>query len=79
MDTLLEYLYADVMKRCWTGSPQQEEALEAWNRAEGKTWEEIYNAAQLLAEWQSFTAFLAAFHLGVTLENTLWQQLTPLF
>lgn len=79
MDTLLEYLYADVMKRNWSGSPSEQEALEEWNRAEGKTWEEIYNAAQLLAERQSFTAFLAAFHLGFTLENTLWQQLTPLF
>ena len=79
MDTLLQYLYVDVMKRCWSGSVSQEKALKEWNKAEGKRWEEIYNAAQLLAERQSVIAFLAGFHLGLTLENALWQQFDVLF
>lgn len=79
MDTLLEYLYVDVMHRCWSGSPRQTEAVKEWKKAEGKDWEDIYNAAQLLAEEQSMTAFLAGFHLGCCLENDLWQQLGPLF
>lgn len=79
MDTLLGYLYVDVMKRCWTGIPRQEEALKEWDAAEGKDWKDVYNAAQLLAEEQSVTAFLAGFHLGLTLENTLWKQFDILF
>ena len=79
MDTLLEYLYVDVMSRCWSGSPRQKEALQEWSAAEGKDWDDIYNAAQLLAEEQSMTAFLAGFHLGLTLENSLWKQVDVLF
>lgn len=79
MDTLLEYLYIDAMKRIWSGSTREQKALAEWNAAQGKDWGEIYNAAQLLAEQQSEIAFLAGFHLGLTLENTLWQQLDVLF
>lgn len=79
MDTLLEYLYIDAMKRIWSGSTSERKALAEWNAAQGKDWGEIYNAAQLLAERQSEIAFLAGFHLGLTLENTLWQQLGVLF
>ena len=79
MDTLLEYLYVDVMKRCWEGSSSRKEAINELNQAEGKSWKEIYNAAQLLAEREGMTAFLAGFHLGLTLENTLWQRFDVLF
>ena len=79
MDTLLEYLYIDAMKRIWSGSTRERKALAEWNAAQGKDWGEIYNAAQLLAERQSEIAFLAGFHLGLTLENTLWKQLDVLF
>ena len=79
MDTLLEYLYCDVARRCWEGSACQKKAREEFEAAQGKDWDEIYNAAQLLAERQSEIAFLAGFHLGLTLENTLWQQLGVLF
>ena len=75
MDTLLEYLYYDVKKRCWDDSVDQENALNELVAAKGKSWNEIYDAAQLLAGRQSFAIFLAAFHLGFLLENTLWQQL----
>ena len=79
MDTLLEYLYCDVARRCWDGSASQKESREEFEAARGKDWGEIYNAAQLLAERQSFAVFLAAFHLGLTLENTFWQQRGVLF
>ena len=79
MDMLLEYLYHDVIKHCWINSADQEKALEEWEAAEGKGWDEIYDAAQLLAERQSFAVFLAAFHLGFSLENTLRQQLGQSF
>ena len=79
MDTLLKYLYCDVMNRCWNNSARQTAALEEWAKAEGKSWREIDDAAQLLAEEESFAAFLAAFHLGRALENALWQQLDPSF
>ena len=49
MDMLLEYLYHDVMKHCWINSADQEKALEEWEAAEGKGWDEIYDAAQLMA------------------------------
>ena len=75
MDTLLEYLYHDVRRRCWSNSVNQEDALKEWEAARGKSWKEVYDAAQLLAERQSFAIFLAAFHLGCSLENALWQQL----
>lgn len=79
MDTLLSYLYHDVAQRCWNNSAAQEYALKEWDNAKGKSWNEIYDAAQLLAERQSFAIFLAAFHLGGSLENALWQQLDQLF
>ena len=79
MDTLLEYLYHDVRKRCWINSADRQKALEEWEAAKGKDWNELYDAAQLLAERQSFAVFLAAFHLGCSLENTLCQQLGQLF
>ncbi len=79
MDTLLEYLYVDVMKRCWSGSTRRQEAVDELNKAEGKGWDDVYNAAQLLAEEQSITAFFAGFHLGLTLENSLWKQSKVLF
>lgn len=79
MDTLLEYLYIDAMKRIWSGSAGERKALAEWNAAQGKDWGDIYNAAQLLAERQSEITFFAGFHLGLTLENTLWQQLDVLF
>lgn len=79
MDTFLEYLYCDVMKRYWSGSVSQQAALEAWEAAEGKDWDDLCDAAHLLAEEQGFSAFLAGFHLGFTLENTLRQQLGVVF
>lgn len=79
MDTLLEYLYCDVMNRCWDNTARQKAALQEWAKAEGKSWDDIDDAAQLLAEEASFAAFLAAFHLGCALENALRQQLEPRF
>ena len=79
MDISLEYLYHDVMKRYWINSADQERALEELEAAKGKSWNEICDAAQLLAEQQSFAVFLAAFHLGFSLENTLCQQLGQSF
>lgn len=79
MDMLLEYLYHDVMKRYWINSTDQERALEELETARGKSWNEICDAAHLLAERQSFSVFLAAFHLGFSLENTLCQKLGQSF
>lgn len=79
MDILLEYLYNDVRKRCWDNSADQENVLKEWEAAKGKSWNELSDAAHLLAERQSFAIFLAAFHLGYSLENALWRQLDSIF
>lgn len=79
MDTFLDYLYYDVMKRYWRGSVSEQQALAEWSAAGGKDWGDLCDAANLLAEEQSEIAFLAGFHLGFTLENTLRQQLGVVF
>lgn len=79
MDTFLDYLYCDVMKRYWNGSTSKKEALAEWEAAKGKDWPTLCDAAHLLAEEQSFAAFLAAFHLGAALERTLWQRSDVVF
>jgi len=75
MEQMLNYLYYDVMRRCWHGSVCQWNATEEWNQAKDGAWEDICDAAAVMAEKQSLVAFLAAFHLGIMLENELWRQL----
>lgn len=79
MDTFLDNLYCDIMDRYWNDSSGKREALAEWDAAKGKDWLDLCDAAQLLAEKQSFAAFLAAFHLGAALERTLWQQSDAVF
>jgi hypothetical protein len=79
MDTLLEYFYHNVRQRCWNNSAAQKETLKEWETAKDKSWSEICDAAQILAEQQSFAIFLAAFHLGFSLETSLWRQMDQLF
>lgn len=78
MDVLLENLYADVMKRYWRGSISEGEALKEWEQTEGKDWDDICDAASLLAYRQGLAAFFVGVHLGCSLEHDRRQLLEQL-
>ena len=78
MNLMMAQFYCDVMGRYLDVSSFYDAAKQEWAASKGKTWEDINNAAYLLAERQGYLAFMVAFRLGVTLGAEL-DDIAPAF